>query len=347
MGRLALWVLASAWLVGCDACSAPSGAGSRDAASSATAVAARAAASVAAAKGAGSAARPGAAKAAPLASAQAAARTLPAKELTFHYTDTPEGALDVVVHIPPRAKGVKLPVLFAFHGRGEAMKGPRKGPRGWIDDYWLPKAEARLFAPPLTSQDLMGVSDDSHVEGLNAKLAQQAYEGVIVVCPFTPDIMKGTRSLDAAREFGKWLVTELLPRVQRETPSLVGRGSTGIDGVSLGGRLSVLVGFEHPRTFGAVGGIQAAFDSAEAARVATRGERAQEIEKQSVRLLTSEGDFFLQANRTLSEELKARGVSHRLDVVPGPHDYAFNRGPGVYEMLLFFDRALRPAAATP
>ena len=30
-----------------------------------------------------------------------------------------------------------------------------------------------------------------------------------------------------------------------------------------------------------------------------------------------------------------------MTTVPGPHDYVFNRGPGVLEMLLFHDRALR------
>jgi len=35
------------------------------------------------------------------------------------------------------------------------------------------------------------------------------------------------------------------------------------------------------------------------------------------------------------------GVDNELAVIPGPHDYEFNRGPGVYEMLVFHDRALR------
>jgi enterochelin esterase-like enzyme len=340
MWGLVLVLLAAVGLIGCEACSAKTSTGDTDAA---VAVSVRPRTSATAA------ARASANAPAPKTTAPktAAARTLQAKELTLQFEDTPAGALDVVVHIPPRAPGAKLPVLYAFHGRGEALKGPRKGPRGWIDDYWLPKAEARLFAPPLTSQDLIGVSDDAHVEALNARLTRHPYEGVIVVCPFTPDIMHGTRSLDAARDFGKWLVDVLVPRIHHDTPSLVGRAATGIDGVSLGGRLSILVGFEHPRVFGAVGGIQAAFDSAEAARVATRAERAQEIEKQNVRLLTSEGDFYLRATRELAVELKARGVAHRLDVVPGPHAYAFNRGPGVYEMLTFHDRALRPVPAQP
>jgi len=60
-----------------------------------------------------------------------------------------------------------------------------------------------------------------------------------------------------------------------------------------------------------------------------------------VRLLTSREDYFLVPTRTLGAELEQAGVENRLDVVEGDHSYEFNRGPGVYEMLLFHDRALR------
>jgi hypothetical protein len=39
--------------------------------------------------------------------------------------------------------------------------------------------------------------------------------------------------------------------------------------------------------------------------------------------------------------MKSAGVPNVLVVVPGPHDYPFNRGPAVYEMLLHHDRVLR------
>ncbi len=325
MTRLSWVLLGASLLLGCDAC------GSHQTTDSAAASTPTPIPAASAATGATASASP----------TKLRGKLQPAKELTFKYDDTPAGGLDVVVRIPPRVKGDRFPVLFAFHGRGEAFKGPRRGARGWIDDYWLPKAEARLFAPPLTSKDLLGLSDAAQLEGMNASLASQPYRGVIVVCPYTPDILRGPRNLDAARGFGGWLVKELLPRVHRETPSLKGRDSTGIDGVSLGGRLSVLVGFDQPKTFGVVAGVQAAFDAEEVARVVARAKRAREQAQQTVRLLTSDGDFFLNANKVLSTQLKAAGVANRLDVVPGPHDYKFNRGPGVYEMLLFHDRALR------
>lgn len=269
------------------------------------------------------------------------APSLPASELTWQFADTPAGALDVVIHLPPRRQGERFPVLLAFHGRGEAMKGPKRGARGWVDDYWLPRAEQRLFAPPLASTDLQRLVPGSRLDEMNEALAARPYRGLIVVCPYTPDILAGTRSLDAASAFGGWLTQTLVPRVRRETPALESRGATGIDGVSLGGRLSVLVGLEHPGTFGVVAGLQAAFDSAEAPELGRRAREARDRHPFVLRLLSSEGDFFLRATRSIGRALAERSIEHRLDVVPGPHDYDFNRGPGVYEMLLFHDRALR------
>jgi iron(III)-salmochelin esterase len=57
----------------------------------------------------------------------------------------------------------------------------------------------------------------------------------------------------------------------------------------------------------------------------------------SFRLLTSDGDFFLASTRAISQALRQAGVPHELVVVPGPHDYPFNRGPAVYEMLVHHD----------
>jgi enterochelin esterase-like enzyme len=136
-----------------------------------------------------------------------------------------------------------------------------------------------------------------------------------------------------------------LPRVKRETPALGSAESTAIDGVSLGGRAALLVGLERPQSFRVVAGLQAAFDSADAPELARRAKDARAANPALViRLLTSEGDYFLNANRAISRALTSAAVPHVLTVIPGPHDYEFNRGPGAYEMLFFHDRALRGEA---
>lgn len=57
--------------------------------------------------------------------------------------------------------------------------------------------------------------------------------------------------------------------------------------------------------------------------------------------MTSDGDYFLGANHAIDQAYTASHIAHEFLVVPGPHDYVFNRGPGSIEMLLFHDRALR------
>jgi enterochelin esterase-like enzyme len=173
-------------------------------------------------------------------------------------------------------------------------------------------------------------------------LGERPYRGLVVVCPYTPDILAGDRPFRAAAPLAKFLVDELLPRVKRETPAVGSAETTAIDGVSLGGRAALLVGLERPTAFRVVAGLQAAFDSADAPELARRARDARQANPSLVfRLLTSEGDYFLNANRAISRAFAAAGVPHALTVIPGPHDYEFNRGPGAYEMLFFHDRALR------
>lgn len=267
---------------------------------------------------------------------------LAAGEITWTWEATPVGPMQVVVSLPARRAGERFPVLITMHGRGEAFKGPAKGARGWIDDYWMGRAIERLRKPPLVGQDLLDLGDGERIARMNEKLGERPYRGLVVVCPYTPDILAGDRPFTAAQPLAKFLVDELLPRVKRDTPAIGSAETTAIDGVSLGGRAALLVGLERPTAFRVVAGLQAAFDSADAPELARRaGEARRENPSLVIRLLTSEGDYFLNANRAISRALAGAGVPHVLTVIPGPHDYEFNRGPGAYEMLFFHDRALR------
>jgi iron(III)-salmochelin esterase len=269
-------------------------------------------------------------------------RRLAAQELTWVFEATPFGRIDVVVVLPPRSPSERFPMLIALHGRGEAMKGSEKGARGWVDDYALPRAIQRLSSPPLTTRDFEGFVSPSRLSLLNESLRVQPYRGLVVVCPYTVDVLAGDRPFSAVKPYAKWLLEVVVERAYRELPVMGTPATTGIDGVSLGGRVSILSGLYEPRAFGAVGGLQAAFDSDDAlslARLATVA-RAQNPELR-FRLLTSEDDPFLNANRAISAEWRRYQIDHRLLVVPGPHDYVFNRGPGALEMLLFHERTLR------
>jgi iron(III)-salmochelin esterase len=267
---------------------------------------------------------------------------LPAQEVTWDYPDTELGPMSVVLSIPERAPDARFPVLVALHGRGEALKGPELGARGWVDDYWMPTTVARLHRPPITLEDLHGFADDARLARLNQSLQARPYQGLIVVCPYTPDSLPADESIDKAGPLARFVVDTLLPRAYRETPAVGSPETTGIDGVSLGGRAALGIGLLRPKAFAVVASLQAALRSDNSEDILRRAREAK-VQKPDlrVRLLTSSDDYFLKANTLLAEALNGAGISTELVNIPGPHDYEFNRGPGGYEMLLFHDRVLR------
>jgi iron(III)-salmochelin esterase len=250
--------------------------------------------------------------------------------------------MSAVVVVPARAADEHFPVLVTFHGMGEARKGPEKGARGWIDDYGLYRALERLQHPPLTSEDLEGFADAERLAKLNAALARDPYRGLIIVNSYTPDMLRGDEPFSKIPPLAKFVVDELVPRAGRETPAIGTPQTTGLDGISLGGRAALAIGLRNPEAFAAVGGLQPGFDVENAGAVATRAALArQKNPRLSFRLLTSDGDYFLASTKAISLAMKQAGVPHSLVIIPGPHDYPFNRGPAVYEMLLYHDRVLR------
>lgn len=267
---------------------------------------------------------------------------LPTEERTWSFDDTPVGRMSVVVVLPERRSDERFPVLIAMHGRGETLKGPKRGARGWVDDYEIGKAIERLRRPPLTADDFGGFVLAERLATINRALRDAPYGGLVLVCPYTPDILNRDNPFMGAPPLASFLVETLIPRVLRETPAIGTPRSIGIDGVSLGGRAALAVGLLRPESFGAVGSLQAALDAENAPDLATRaGSAARKNPALSLRLVTSTADYYLPALRAADAALRRAGVQHDFFVAQGPHDYAFNRGPGAYEMLLFHDRVLR------
>lgn len=235
------------------------------------------------------------------------------------------------------------PLLVALHGRGEAGRGLEAGARGWRDDYHLDRARKRLVAPPLTKADFHGHVTDERLAALNASLAAQSYRGVAVACPYTPAL--GNPSPRAAQGFAKFVVESLLPKAAAVAGTKLERARTGIDGVSMGGRLALLLGFLHPEVFAAVGALQPAIATSEADELAELAAKAHARKPIAIRLVSSEKDPFLAAVQALGAALARRALPHQVVITPGPHDYVWNRGPGSYEMLLWHERVLRGLAA--
>ena len=273
---------------------------------------------------------------------------LPQSEVTWSYADTPVGPMNAVVVLPERAADERFPVLVTFHGTGEAHKGPEKGARGWLDDYGMYRALERLKHPPLTADDFEGFADDARLAKLNAALAEAPYRGLVIVNSYTPDMLRGDEPFSKIPPLAKFVLDELLPRARRETPAIGTAQTTGIDGISLGGRAALAIGLRNPEAFAAVSGLQPAFDTENAGPVAQRALLArQKNPALSFRLLTSDGDYFLGSTKAISQAMKQAGVPHTLVVVRGPHDYPFNRGPAVYELLIHHDRVLRGLPPIP
>lgn len=234
--------------------------------------------------------------------------------------------------LPP---GARLPLLIALHGLGESLRGVASGAWGWSRDYELGASERALRTSPLSRDAFLGFVTESRFRRLRADLAARPYDGLVVVAPYTPNVMDDPARADA---FSRWVVSTLLPRARRELPVLSGRAHTGVDGVSLGGLLALEVGLSQPDEFGVVGALQPAVRG-RVERVLAR--RRAGAPAQRIRLLTTSRDFLRPDVFALHRAMTARHIAHDFVDVSGPHDYPFNRGSGGIEMLLFHDRALR------
>jgi hypothetical protein len=233
----------------------------------------------------------------------------------------------------PRGARGPLPLVVALHGAGEARRGRGRGHLGWPEDYALEEAFAALLAAPLSSEAYRGLVDEAHLAARNRALAARAFRGLVVVAPYTPNLLAESVGAPSILAFGDWVAGPLLDAVRREVP-LASPDAAGIDGVSLGGRMALEVGLRHPDRFQSVGAIQPAVRG----RVGAIAALARP--GQALRLLSSRRDPFLPATRALSEAWTSASLSHELLVVPGPHDYVFNRGPGSVELLYFHDAVL-------
>ncbi len=253
--------------------------------------------------------------------------------------DADAGGPEHAAVVVPTGSPERWPLVVALHGRGEARKPPAVGAMGWPRDYALMRAYNRLCAPPLVDADLEGFVDTARLKTLNDALAARPFAGLVVACPYVPDLdLDSERAVDA---YGRFLLQNLLPRARRDAPVLPAAASTGIDGVSLGGAIALRVGLANPDAFGAVGAVQPAVREEDVPAWTSLAQAALARNPSlKLRLLTSSDDHFRDAIRRLGAAWQAAGVSHELVEVPGPHDYPFNRGPGSIELLFWHDRVL-------
>jgi len=269
------------------------------------------------------------------------------EDVPFEVHEIDDGAggsdsLRSVVLLPRWARPEEsLPILVALPGRSEALRGREASARAWLRDYEIARAAARLRKPPLTPADFHAHVEPSRLEAINRSLAERPFRGLVVVCPSIPEALAKRPDADSAEAFGK-RVLDFLPRVRAMAPSSPAQRSVGIDGVSLGGRLALDAGLAHARSFAAIGTLQPALRQHEEDALVQRIRQAIATNPRlRLRLVTSRDDDFRDEVTSLHRALTEAGLSHDYEFIEGPHGYAFNRGPGAIEMLLWHDRVLR------
>ncbi len=241
-------------------------------------------------------------------------------------------------HLP---EGERAPVLVLLHGLGEAKEGPESGVFAWLDRYGLGGAYTRLRSPPVASISKRKDLTDARAKELNAELDARPFGGMVVVCPFTPNVWSYKdigATLDA---LGAFVVGPLLDRVKAEIPE-ADTTRVGLDGCSLGGYVALELLARERERWTSFGVVQPAIGEGAATKWAGVVEAARaKRPRLAVHLETSSHDPYLRATKALSSKLTAADVTHTLRVCPGPHDQPFLRDVGTLEMLLFHDRALR------
>jgi enterochelin esterase-like enzyme len=236
---------------------------------------------------------------------------------------------------------VALPLVVLFHGLGETSS-EALGIRAWYDRYGLPQAYARLLAPPVVrTLPKERYLSDQRLDEINRELAQRPFEHLALVCPFTPNVFERHPSAPFLDRYADYVEQALLPAVRAATPTLAGAAHTGVDGVSLGGYVSLEVFLRKSQLFGVVGCMQGAFGLALAEVYARRlAELELKDGPRAIHLTSSSFDPFRNATQRLATRLAERGVNATLTLGEGPHDQRFLREAGTLELLLFQARAL-------
>lgn len=239
------------------------------------------------------------------------------------------------------AKDEKVPVLVLLHGLGEAKEGPESGVFAWLDRYGLGSTYARLRHPPVASIHKRADLTKARAAQINAELADRPFRGMVLVCPFTPNVWS-FKSRDGALDALHAFVTgPLLEKVAKEIPQ-ADTARVGLDGCSLGGYVALELLSRDRERWASFGVVQPAIGEGDADKW---GKVLEDVRtkkpKTAVHLETSTHDPFLRATKALSAKLEELGTGHHLRVCPGPHDQPFLRDVGTMEMVLFHDRALR------
>ncbi|MBW2459798.1 MAG: hypothetical protein JRI68_35230 [Deltaproteobacteria bacterium] len=248
--------------------------------------------------------------------------------------------------VPKHTRSARLPLLVLLHGLGETGD-QRSGAHAWIERYGLGRAYDRLRTPPIRSiYESKGPHwrywEPDRLAAVNGLLAAQAFRGMAIACPYTPNVYKAANRQETLDAYADWLVETVIPRARKEAAVVADGAHTFLDGCSLGGYVGLEVFLRKPSHFGAWGTVQGAFGAHRVKRYAEQiAAVIRDHGKRHIHLETSTNDAFRKVNRQLSRELTKAGVAHDWAMPPGAHNQPFLRDSGTLEMLLWHDRLPR------
>jgi enterochelin esterase-like enzyme len=297
------------------------------------------------AMGGGLAAHPGDAEAAPYVPAKltvASSAELDVRELEVKGTRE-LGTRFVVASPKHLSNGAKVPLVVLLHGLGEAAD-PATGARAWLERYGLLRSYARLRTPPLAKTG-RGELPPDRLAALNASLAKRPFEGLVLVCPFTPNVRKHADPALSLDRYATWLVDVVLPKARAVAPALPSPEHTALEGCSMGGAVAIEVFVRRPSAFAGLGLTQPGIGAYRAEHHAERLGRAladspAQHRAPAFHLLTSTGDPHKEATEALAAALAKRGVGRDLRLLPGPHDQPWLQEAGTPELLAWHERRL-------
>ena len=146
-----------------------------------------------------------------------------------------------------------------------------------------------------------------HLDEFNRRLKNSPYDGVILVCPYSPLLSPLVRL--ETPEYESYIVEELIPALKDRYR--VASGSVGVDGVSMGGARSMYYGFKYPNVFSSIGSVQGAFGPyLEIYSDLVRTNR-DILKTKAIQLVTSDGDSMAPSVEKMHRLLDSHGISHR------------------------------------
>ncbi|MFT5430124.1 MAG: hypothetical protein ACI9OJ_000797, partial [Myxococcota bacterium] len=246
------------------------------------------------------------------------------------------GSGPIVVVRP--AEGGPFPVVYALAGLGEMVRGPKASAAGWVERYGLVQAMCAVSSPALSTADFGGLVQGKQLYSYQQRL-KAGFGGLVIVSPGAPRKM-GAR-------FRKHLFDEVIPWAESSLPVKAGTAFRGIDGISLGGRHALRLGFSRPDQFRSLGTEQASVKGLWSfVRKAVRDAKPA-VQGPVINLLSSHRDGYRHQIKRFAGRLRGLGLMVRHYETPGAHNKRFAKGPGAIDMLLFHDSVLNQKAGLP